>query len=74
MNIHFLVQVKHTNGAWDKGVVVKDSLDAAKQSFFAYLGAYGFGHDANTDYVAVMILTDDGRCVKNEVDDRRSEA
>ena len=74
MNTHFLVQVRHTNGAWDKGVVVKDSLDAAKQSFFAYLGAYGFGHDANTDYVAVMIITDDGRVVKNEIDDRRAEA
>ena len=73
MNKWFLVQVKRTNGTYEKGVVVKDTEDAAKQSFFAYLGAYGFGHDANTDYVAVYILTDDGRIVKNEIDDRRTE-
>lgn len=68
----FLVQIKRTNGTYEKGVVVKDTEDAAKQSFFAYLGAYGFGHDANTDYVAVYILTDDGRIVKSEIDDRRA--
>ena len=73
MNKWFLVQIKRTNGTYEKGVVVKDSEDAAKQSFFAYLGAYGFGHDANTDYVYVCILTDDGRCVKSEIDDRRTE-
>ena len=73
MDKWFLVQIKRTNGTYEKGVVVKDSEDAAKQSFFAYLGAYGFGHDANTDYVAVYILTDDGRIVKNEIDDRRQE-
>ena len=72
METCFLVQIKRTNGAYEKGVVVKDSLDAAKQSFFAYLGAYGFGHDANTDYVAAYILTDDGRIVKSEIDDRRA--
>lgn len=67
----FLVQVKRTNGTYEKGVVVKDTLDGAKQSFFAYLGAYGYGHDPNTDYVATFILTDDGQIVKNEIDDRR---
>ncbi len=67
----FLVQIKRTNGTYEKGVVVKDTLDAAKQGFFAYLGAYGCGHDANTDYVAAYILTDDGRIVKSELDDRR---
>ena len=73
MNKWFLVQVKRTNGTYEKGVVVKDTEDAAKQSFFAYLGAYGFCHDTNTDYVQVCILTDDGRCVKSEIDDRRTE-
>lgn len=68
----FLVQIKRTNGTYEKGVVVKDTLDGAKQSFFAYLGAYGYGHDTNTDYVAVYIITDDGRCVKSEIDDRRT--
>lgn len=73
MNKWFLVQIKRTSGTYEKGVVVKETEDAAKQSFFAYLGAYGFGHDANTDYVQVCILTDDGRIVKSEIDDRRTE-
>ena len=34
----FMMQVKHTNGVYEKGVVVKDSLDAALQSFHAYFG------------------------------------
>lgn len=60
MDKYFLVQVKRTNGTIEKGVVVKDTLDAARQSFHAYLGAYGYGHDANTDYVMVEII--DGMC------------
>jgi len=56
----FLVQIKRTNGAIDKGVVVKSDLDAAKQSFHAYLGAYAYGHDPNTDYVQVAIKDSNG--------------
>lgn len=54
-NTFFLHQIKRTNGIIEKGIVVKDSLDAALQSYHAYLGAYAYGHDANTDYVACMI-------------------
>lgn len=67
----FLVQIKRTNGVYEKGVVVKDSPDAARQSFHAYLGAYGYGHDANTDYVAVYIVDMRGArldwCVDNRI-------
>lgn len=54
----FLVQVKRTNGTYEKGVVVKDSYDAAQQSYHAYLGAYAFGNNAQTDYVLVQIIDD----------------
>ena len=57
---YFLVRVKRTNGTIEKGVEVKDDLDAAYQSFFAYLGAYGYGKDASTDYVMVHILNNKG--------------
>ena len=65
VNIFFLHQIKHTNGAYDKGIVVKDlprqagesdealsqrNYEAAKQGYHAYLGAYAYGHDTNTDY------------------------
>ena len=70
-NKFFLVQIKHTNGVWEKGVVVKDSLDAARQSYHAYLGAYGYQHDTNTDYVACYVIGDGGAIYDSMIDDRR---
>lgn len=70
----FLVQIKHTNNTWEKGVVVKDTLDDARQSYHAYLGAYGYGHDANTDYVACYIIGDTGATFDSMIDDRRAPA
>lgn len=66
MNKYFLVQVKRTNGTIEKGVVVKDSYDDACQSCHAYLGAYAFGKDSNTDYVMVQILDSKGLGMKGE--------
>ena len=54
-NKFFLHQIKRTNGTYEKGIVVKDTFEAAKQSYHAYLGAYAYGHDANTDFVQCMI-------------------
>ena len=51
----FLHQIKCTNGTYEKGIVVKDSYDEALQGFHAYLGAYAYGKDANTDFVDCMI-------------------
>ena len=55
----FLVQVKRTNGTVTKGVVVKDTLDGAEQSYYAYLGAYAFGHEEGTDCVFAQVLNGD---------------
>ena len=52
---YFLHQIKRTNGTIDKGIVVKDSYDAAKQSYHAYLGAYAYGQNPDTDFVDCMI-------------------
>lgn len=60
MNKFFLVQIKRTNGTIEKGVVVKDTLESAKQSYHAYLGAYAYGNNADTDYVAVYIVNAQG--------------
>lgn len=65
--MYFLVQVKRTNGTVEKGVVVKGNYDEACQSYHAYLGAYGYGKDPNTDYVLVHILNEDGLGLKGEV-------
>lgn len=63
----FLHQIRRTNGAYDKGIVVKETLDAAKQGYFAYLGAYGFDHDPNTDYVQCMITDIHGNIHASEL-------
>lgn len=67
MDKFFLVQIKRTKGTIEKGVVVKDTFDAAKQSFHAYLGAYAFGNNKDTDYVMVQILDSKGLGLKGEV-------
>lgn len=66
MDKFFLVQIKRTNDVIEKGVVVKDNFDAAKQSYHAYLGAYAFGNNADTDYVLVQILDSKGLGLKGE--------
>ena len=70
MDKYFLVQIKQTNGTIEKGVAVKDTLNAAKQAFHAYLGAYGYGQQPTTDYVCVAILDGAGNVVDFCVDDR----
>lgn len=51
----FLHQIKHNKSGWDKGIVVKDSFESAKQGYHAYLGAYAYGQDKDTDYVQCEI-------------------
>lgn len=69
----FLMQIKRTNGNYEKGVVVKNTLNEVRQSYHAYLGAYGYGHDANTDYVFCAVFGDNGATYDMMVDDRRAE-
>ena len=54
-NKFFLHQIKRTNGAFEKGIVVKDTYEAAKQGFHAYLGAYAYGQNPDTDFVSCQI-------------------
>lgn len=70
MDKFFLVQVKRTNGTIEKGCVVKDNHDAALQSYFAYLSAYGYDHDPNTDYVMVSIINGAGLPLEGRVWER----
>lgn len=70
VNIFFLHQIKRTNNAFDKGIVVKDlprqagesdedlskrNYEAALQGYHAYLGAYAYGQSATTDFVSCEI-------------------
>lgn len=70
---YFLSQIKRaTDGTYTKGVVVHDSFDNALNGFHAYFGAYGYGKDANTDYVACFVSDMSGAIIKSEVDNRIS--
>ena len=62
----FLHQIKHTGDAYEKGIVVKNTFDEAKQGYHAYLGAYAYDHDANTDFVSAMISNEEGAIMMGE--------
>lgn len=81
VNVYFLHQIKHTNSTYDKGIVVKDlerqegesdealsarNYEAAKQGYHAYLGAYAYGQNAQTDYVQCEITDLSGIRIMNE--------
>lgn len=51
----YLHQIKRSGTTVDKGIVVKETLDAARQSFHAYLGAYAYGNAQGVDFVHCMI-------------------
>lgn len=55
MNKYFIHEIKRTDGTINKGIVVADTFDGAKQGYHAYLGAYAYGHEQNTDFVSCMI-------------------
>ena len=54
-NMFFMHRIRRNNGTVDKGIEVKETYDAALQSYHAYMGAYAYGHQAGTDYVSCMI-------------------
>lgn len=61
-NVYFVHQIYHnkTTDTWSKGIVIKDTPNAnneaaALQTYHAYLGAYGYGNNADIDYVYCRI-------------------
>lgn len=54
-NKFFMHRIRRTAGVFDKGIEVKDTLEGAKQSYHAYLGAYAYGQHAQTDFVSCEI-------------------
>ena len=51
----FTHRIRRTNGVVDKGIEVKETLDDAKQAYYAQLSAWAYGHDPNTDFVSVCV-------------------
>lgn len=66
MDKFFMHRIKRTAGVFDKGIEVHDSVESAKQAYHAYLGAYAYGHSADTDYVQCKITDWEGYRVEEE--------
>ena len=62
----FLHQIKRTNGEYTKGIVIHNTVEAARQGFHAYLGAYAYGHESGTDFVSCQITDMNGFVLTNE--------
>lgn len=65
-NVYFVHQVQHnkTTNTWTKGIVIKadegvDNEAAALQTYHAFLGAYGYGNNADIDYVYCRLTAAD---------------
>lgn len=64
---YFFHDIKGQNGEIvKKGIAVKDTFEGAKQSYHAYLGAYAYGNEANTDFISVMITDMNGLVLMSE--------
>lgn len=56
MNKFFLHQIRgHANTIDNKGIVAADSFEEVKQGYHAYMSAYAYNHDPETDFVSCMI-------------------
>lgn len=67
----FLMQVKRNiTGTYEKGVVIKSTLNSALQSAHAYLGAYGYEHDESIDFVACVVIDNTGNLLFKVIDNR----
>lgn len=67
MNMFFVHEIKGLNNIIsNKGIVVADTYDAAKQTYHAYLGAYAYGHDPETNFVSCMITDKTGAVLMAE--------
>lgn len=51
---YFVHQIKRTKGVYEKGIVVKDTLEDAKQTYHAYLGAYAYNNHKDKDTKEVL--------------------
>lgn len=66
-NLFFIHEIRgKENVIANKGIVVASTYDAAKQGYHAYLGAYAYGHDENTDFVSCMITDKSGTVLMAE--------
>lgn len=47
--------IKDGDKVYEKGIVIHDTFEGAKQGYHAYLGAYAYGVKSECDYVQCFI-------------------
>ena len=66
-NQFFVHEIKGLDGTISsKGIAIGETYDAAKQAYHAYLGAYAYGHDPQSDFVSCMITDMSGTVLMSE--------
>lgn len=65
-NKFFLNRIRRTSNVWDKGVEIHDTPESAKGAYHAYLGAYGYGREKNTDFCSATISDMTGATILKE--------
>ena len=63
-NKYFFHHIKRTNNAITKEIDVENTLDKAKRDFRKFLGDYGYGLNAGTDFISAMITDTNGNIVE----------
>lgn len=58
---------RKTDQTYDKGIEIRSSMEDALQGWHAYMGAYAYGHDAQTEYAYCGIISLDGGIRRSEV-------
>ena len=72
-NKFFMTRIRRTDGTFDKGVEVHDYLNEAKGAYYAYLGAYGYGRRADTDFCSAIISDMTGTIISKETWNKAEE-
>ena len=65
-NKFFLTRIRRTSGTWDTGVEIHDTHESAKGAYHAYLGAYGYDREKNTDFCSATISDMTGATILKE--------
>lgn len=72
--MYFVIQKRHGSGGWNNAIVRKDTENDALLQLHGYMFTYGYGKDADLDYVSCHIQTLDGRIISGVIDDRMAPA
>lgn len=70
--MYFVIQKRHEieSGKWQNAIIRKDTEEEAKLQLHGYMFTYGYGKDADLDYVSCHIQTLDGRIISGVIDNR----